>query len=302
MRGVWLVAASIGALVLAYLADRWLGHVQLQIGIFGGSEGWREQALAIALLGRVVMLAVLAAIFVGMRRGAPRWAAWALIGIGALVGIAPPVLVGLHIALLPGGLPFVHLNLETAPLWDGRGVYLLWTAVGLLTIGIAGVLRARGTSIADSVPPVVLAVGAALLFALTYPVDDLFRTSAIELAEGLDAYPVYMVVGIGARVVVMAAVFVLLGAQMGGAPSRVSAVVLLVVGAVGLAVLPIMGLLRADFWAMGDGAAFALDPGTAGRWLAAGILVAGVIGLLRRPTEAVTPAGAGSQPIEASAS
>lgn len=299
MRGVWLVAAGIGALVVAYGADRRLGHIQMQIGIFGGSEGWREQALAVALLGRVVMLAVLAAIFVGMRRVGPRWAAWALIGIGTLVGIAPPVLVGIHIALAPGGLPFVMLNQETAPLWDGRGVYLLWTAVGLFMIGVAGVLRARGASLAGSIPPVAVAIGAALLFALSYPVDELARTSTIELAESADAYPVYVVVGIGARIGVMAAIVALLGSQMRGVTSRISAVVLLVVGAVGLAVLPVIGLQLANFWDMGDGAGFVLDPGTAGRWLAAGILAAGLIGLLRRPTEAPPPVTAKNQPAEA---
>ncbi len=299
MRGVWLVAAGIGALVVAYAADRWLGHIQMQIGIFGGSEGWREQALAVALLGRVVMLAVLAAIFVGMRRGGPRGAAWTLIGIGVLVGIAPPVLVGIHIALAPGGLPFVMLNQETAPLWDGRGVYLLWTAVALLVIGVAGVLRGRGASLMGPIPPVAVAIGAALLFAMSYPVDELARTSAIELAQSADAYPVYVLVGIGARVGVMAAVFVLLGSQLSGATSRTSAVVLIAVGAVGLAVLPVIGLQQADFWDMGDGVGFALDPGTTGRWLAAGILAAGVIGLLRRPTEAPPPVAANNQPAEA---
>ncbi len=193
--------------MLAYLADRWLGHIQLQIGLFGGSQGWREQALALALLGRLVMLTVLVAIFVAVRRGRPRWGSWTLIGVGALVGIAPPVLVALHIALSPGGLPFVRINMDTAPLWEGRGVFLLWTAVGLLMIGAAGVLRARGISITGSVPPVAIAVGAALLFALTYPVDDLFRRSVIELAERLDAFPMYSLVGIGARVGVMASVF-----------------------------------------------------------------------------------------------
>ncbi len=97
----------------------------------------------------------------------------------------------------------------------------------------------------------------------------------------------------------MAAIVALLGSQMRGVPSRMSAVVLLVVGAVGLAVLPVIGLQQAKFWDMGDGAGFALDPGTAGRWLAAGILAAGVIGLLRRPAEAPPPVTAKNQPAEA---
>ncbi len=303
MRGVWLVIVSIGALVAAYAADRWLWHIDMQIGIFGGSEGWRELGLAVALVFRLVLLATLAALFVAMRHGTPRWAAWAMIGFGGLFGIAPPLALGIHIALAPGGLPFVMLNQETAPLWDGRGVFLLWTAVGLLMIGVASLRGAHRVAITASIHPLVLAIGAALLFVVSYPVDALFQASAIELAFGVDAYPAYMLVGLGMRIVVMAAVVVLLGSLLGRSPSRIGGVALLAVGVVGFAVLPIIGLQQVDRWAIGDGAHFALDPGTSGRWLAGAALVAGAIELLRRRqrTETPTRLEVGHRPSEVSA-
>lgn len=294
MRGMWLVAMSLVALLVAYAADRGLGEIQLQIGIFGGSEGWQERGLAVALVLRLVLLGGLAAIFVTARQCVPRWASWTLIGLGLLFGIAPPIATGLHIALAPDGLPFVRLTQETAPLWDGRGVFLLWTAVGLLMIGIASL----GAAIRASVSSPLLALGVALLFVAAYPVDALFRTLAIELAEGVDAYPAYMLVGLGMRIGVMVAFVVLLGSLLHRRPSRIGAVALLTVGVVGLAVLPVIGLQHANFWDMGDGAGFALDPGTAGRWLAGAALVAGVLELLW--SETMEPMEIGQHPAEAS--
>lgn len=300
MRGVWLVATSIGGLGVAYAADRWLGEIQMQIGIFGGSEGWRELGLAVALVFRLVLLGALVVIFVTAGRGVSRWASWTIIGIGVIFGVAPPLTLGVHIALAPGGLPFVFLNSETAPLWDGRGVFLLWTAVGLLMIGIASLRARHGNAIRAPLPPLVLVIGAALLFVVSYPVDALFRTLAIELAEAIDAYPAYMLVGLGMRIGVMAAFVVLLSSLLHRRPSRIGVVALLAVGVVGFAVLPVIGLPQANFWDMGDEAAFALDPGTAGRWLAGAALVTGVIQLLRRSSETVKPMGIGQRPAEAS--
>ncbi len=297
MRGLKLVAVSLGALVVAYAADRWLGEIQMQIGIFGGSEGWQERGLAVALGFRLVLLAVLAVVFVATRKGIARGASWTMIGIGVIVAIVPPLAVGVHIALAPDGLPFVRLTQETAPLWDGRGVFLLWTGVGVLMIGIASL----GAAIRASVSSPILALGVALLFVAAYPVDALFRTLAIDLAEGVDAYPAYMLVGLGMRIGVMAAFVVLLGTLLQRRPSRVGAAALLVVGVVGLAALPVIGLQQANFWDMGGGAGFALDPGTAGRWLAGGALVVGVIELLRSVSQAAKPMGIGEHPAEASA-
>lgn len=300
MRGVWLVIASIGVLVAAYAADRWLWHINMQIGTFGRAEGWHELALAVALAFRLVLLATLAALFVAMRQGTPRWASWAMIAIGGLVGIVPPLAVGIHIALAPGGLPFVMLNQETAPLWDGRGVFLLWTAVGLLMIGVVSLPAARRKAITPTLPPLVLAIGAALLFVASYAVDGMFRASAIELASGVDAYPAYMLVALGMRIGVMAALVVLLGSVLERRPSRMGGAALIALGVIGFAVLPIIGLQSFDRGGIGDGGSFALDPGTSGRWLAGAVLIAGAVELLRRPSEAPTLKGIAPHPAEVS--
>jgi len=282
MRGIWLVAGGLGLLLAAYAMDRWLQELLVNVGTYAGGEGWRELALAIALVPRLVVLAGLAAIFLAVREGKAPWASAALVAIGALVGIGAPLLLGLHVALQPDGLPFVSLNRETAPVWDGRAVFVPWTAVGLFVVGIAGLLASRGVTLARSMSPKVIAIGAALMFAATYPLDALFEAVAIELSSGFDAYPAYLLLGLVMRLAVMVAFVALLASAVRSAPNRMVGVALLLVGMVGFAVLPLLALLTPAFPLPGEQSLTnVLDPGTAGRWMAAATVIVGAIDLLR---------------------
>jgi hypothetical protein len=281
MRGMWLVAGSLGLVAVAYLADRWLQEILINVGIYGGSNGWRELGLAVSLLSRIILLAGLAAVFMALRARRVGWASGAIVGIGALAGLAPPVILGIHIAL-PEGLPFVILNNETAPVWSGSAAFLPWTAIGLLVIGLVAMVASRGTAFCTAVQAPALAIGAAMLFVATYPLDALFQVLAVDLASGLDAYPAFMLVGLAGRIAVMIAFAVLLPMVMGRSPSRLGGVAMLAVGLVGFVVLPLVGLLPPTLPPPGgESLATTLDPGTAGRWMAGATLVAGVVELLR---------------------
>ena len=292
MRGVWLGAGSIALLVVAYVADRWLLEISINIGTYAGGNGWQELGLATSLLIRLLLLVGLVAIFMTLRDGRTTSGSWAVVGIGALLGLVPPLMVGLHIAMQPNGLPFVFLNTETTPLWSGTGVFLLWTGIGLLVLGVAGLLAARGNLRGASVPPMGLAIGAAVLVVLAYPIDELFQASAIELASGFEAYPAFLLVSLTMRIGVMVGFVVLLSSLLERAPSLTGGAALLVVGIVGFLVLPMVGLLATPFPRPGDESlAAALDPGTAGRWMAGASLVVGAFELWRSRREPASAPG-----------
>jgi hypothetical protein len=281
VRGIAPVVGSVGLLVAAYVGDRWLRHVLINVGIYGGAEGWQELGLAGSLLIRLVLLAGLVAVFVFLRSWPAPWAAWVVGGLGALLGIAPPLVFGLHISLLPDGLPGVFVTDVTEPVWfPPTAIFLQWTAIGLVAVALAAALAPHGTAGGLSAGP-RRAIGAALLLMITYPIDDLFQSLAIDLASGFDAYPAYMIVGLSARLAVMAGFVVLLSSAI-AAPRRTSGGALVAIGLVGFLVLPMVGLLGTPFPPPGEELfAAAVDPGTAGRWMAGAILVVGAFELSR---------------------
>jgi len=137
-------------------------------------------------------------------------------------------------------------------------------------------------TLARSISPKVIAIGAALMFAATYPLDALFEAVAIELSSGFDAYPAYLLLGLVMRLAVMVAFVALLASAVRSAPNRMVGVALLLVGMVGFAVLPLLALLTPAFPLPGEQSLTnVLDPGTAGRWMAAATVIVGAIDLLR---------------------
>ncbi len=290
MRIVSVVAGCIGLLIAAYVADRLLQEIQINVGIYAGSQGWHELGLVASIVPRLVIVAGLAAVWAALRAG-KRAESWTVLGIGALTGLLPSLLFGLHIAMQPSGLPFISLSTETNPIWGGTAVFLPWTAIGLAVIGFAR-LRMPGRTF--DLGPDALAAAAALALLVTYPLDAAFESSAMELAWGLDAYPLFVLLGLAIRLAMMAAVVFPLAAALGTRLGNSAILALVGIGILGLLVLPVVGMqANPGLIPALESPAATLNPGTAGRWLASGFLVAGVVAWWRTsrasaPAEPVT--------------
>jgi hypothetical protein len=131
-------------------------------------------------------------------------------------------------------------------------------------------------------PSSILVGGAVLLFVGTYLVDAAFQAAGVDLAGSMDAYPRWAGIGLGSRLVVMAALGLLLAAVAARVIGRGAGTALLSIGLLGFVVLPIVALQEpVTAGRSTESLATALGPGTIGRWLAGAILVVGAIAVLR---------------------
>lgn len=292
MRGWWLVLGSVGVLLAGYAADRLLYELSISIGAYPGMGFAREQSVALAFAVRLLALGWLLAAFVAVRGGTLPGASAVVAAIGVLVGIVPPLLVGLHFALQPEGLSWVYLNDASDPVWSGRTVFTPWIPIGLAVVGIVGVLASRGYPAGTQLDDLPLVVGAALLVGAAYAMDALWQAAFIQLAEGLDGCPAFMVVGLGMRLAVMVAFVVLLTSVWAEGRHLAAGIGLTAIGIVVFVVLPVIGLSAPGFPDPAPTSLAAqLDPGTTATWMAGAVLVAGIVALVRSYTEvAATPA------------
>jgi hypothetical protein len=281
MRGWWIVAGSLGLLGVAYAADRWIRVIDTNVSIYGTAESWRELGMAVALGGRLLLLIGIVAIFVALRvRAVAGWVVPVIVAIGAVLAMVMPILVGVALAL-PEGLAFVYLTDATEPLLSGGAVFVPWVSAGLLAVGIAARLPGRDRSWGPARAR-ILVLGAVLLFFATYLLDDLFRAAGMELASSIAAYPQWAGIGLVSRLVVMSALAVLLIAAAHGEIRPSQGALLLAMGLAGFVVLPIVALVVGPAPRLFDETlAGTLDPGTAGRWMAGGMVVTATLALAR---------------------
>jgi hypothetical protein len=282
MRIVSVVAGCIGLLVAAYVADRWLLEIQMNVGSFGGTAGWLEIGLVASLVPRLLLLGGLAAVLSAVRASGHRVGSAVALAIGAIAGVVPSLLLGVHVAMQPDGLPFFEMSVETAPIWSGTGAFLPWVGIGLATVGLVGIVTARRSDRRGSLRPAVVAGGAVIAFGATYLLDEAFASQAIGLATGLEDYPAFIALGLAIRAAVMIAIILALSLAVTHGFDRATTLALVGIGLLGFVVLPTAGLFADPFPVpTADSLAATLDPGTAGRWLAGGLLVAGGIGWWR---------------------
>lgn len=261
MRGLRVLAVGLIALIGAWFADRWLFDAYTNAGAFGGGEGARELLLVADRVPKLILLVVMA------------WVALEVVrdGIGR-AGAAFFILAGIALAVLPSIALLTRfepvLPIIANELYFPRH-FVLWTATGLLIVGLLGLVGAGPRVPAG---PWVRAALAVALVALLWPADSLLNDLFIGAAEGRTIEAMITVELVG-RVGVIAALTVLLVAAVGSRHDMAAGGVMAVAGAVvfigfALAALPNATPSMVD--------QPGIVTGHLGRWMAGGVLLLGL--------------------------
>lgn len=178
MRSEWLVGVAIATVATAYVADRIHQAAVIHAGTYAHERGAQQLVLAADRIPKLVILLALG--WIGLRivrSEASRAVAWALIGMGVVVGIAPALLLAITLdgAMMPN--LFFDLLLPNQ--------FVPWTGAGLVVLGVVGLT-------AERLPTARLngwiAAGAAVLvLAASWPGDAWLNAAFRDAATSGDA-------------------------------------------------------------------------------------------------------------------
>jgi hypothetical protein len=129
VKGLWLLVGAAALVVAAVVADRLLLAAIQHEGTYAAQPWTRELALAADRIPKLVVLAALGVMLVGVvstRPPAP--VAWILVAAGAFVAVALPLSLAAEFE------PLLPLAFEVLPLAE----FALWAGTGLLLVGVVG--------------------------------------------------------------------------------------------------------------------------------------------------------------------
>ncbi len=263
MRGWWPLIASVAALLAAWVADRLLAEAVTNAGMYAGDHWSDELLVAADRIPKLVILGLLGWIAVEfLRRGAARAVALLLLVAGLAMGVLPTLVL---LARYEPLAPFVAQEL----FWPRQ--FVMWTASGLLVIGIVGAL---GAPWRFGARPWVRAVAAVGLIAVCWPADALLSDLFIGAAEGrtVEAMLIFELL---VRTSVLVALFVLCAMTLDTARSAGGAVFMTMIGAVVFIGFALLALALPQPAGPGE-AAPAIVTGYFARWMSAGVMLIGL--------------------------
>ena len=184
MRSGWLVGVAVATLAGAYAADRIHRAAVFHAGGYASDHGTQQLLLAADRIPKLVILLALGWIGIRIvRSGASRAVAWALIGIGVVVGIAPAVVLAITRdgAMMPN--LFFDLLLPNQ--------FIPWTGAGLVLVGVVALApnRLPPARLNDWIP----AGAAVLVLAASWPAGAWLNAAFGDAATSGDAVRVMLI-------------------------------------------------------------------------------------------------------------
>lgn len=261
MRVIVIAALTLAA---AWVADRLLAEAVTNAGTYAGDNWSAELLLAADRIPKLVILGFLGWLAVDALQARARVASVLLAVAGVVLGVLPTLVL---LARYEPLLPFVTNEL----LWPRQ--FVVWTASGLLLIGLVGAVRG-GRPWRLAAGPWVRAGAAVGLIAVCWPADGLLSELFVGAAEGrtVEAMLIFELV---VRTSVLAALFVLWAMTLDAARSATAAAFMTVIGAVVFIGFALVALAMPPA-AGPDEAAPAIVTGYFARWMAGGVVLIGL--------------------------
>jgi hypothetical protein len=257
-----IVVAAV-ALLVAWAADRLLADAVMNAGTYAGGDGSAEFLLAADRIPKLVILGLLGWLAVDVLRGGVRFASLLLVVAGLVLGVLPSLVL---LARYEPLMPIVSQEL----FWPRQ--FVMWTASGLLIIGVVGALGGGGRWGLRAGPWVRAGVAVGLI-ALCWPADALLSELFVGAADGrtVEAMLIYELV---VRTSVLAALFALCALTLDADRSAGPAGLMTAAGAVVFIGFALVALLMRPVGP--DQAPAVIVTGFLARWMSGGVMLIGL--------------------------
>lgn len=269
MRSTRLIGVVFAVLAVAWIADRAHQAAVLHVGSFP-FQGGAPLLLAADRIPKLILLAALGWVAFQLLRVRERGAmGTTLVVIGAVVGLAPALIVAITLGPVPGFVVDVLLPAQFVP----------WTGAGLVVVGALALAADR---LPSRTPDAWIIVGAAVvLIACTWAIDAWLNAAFAGLATSAAGIRTALVSELTARLATMAAVAILAWLVLRAEPASLPALAML-----GAGLVAFIGFALVAVFVVGPPS----GPGTrdvvpvtgwTGRWVSGAIVLLGTSWMVR---------------------
>lgn len=266
MRSGWLVGVAVATLVAAYAADRIHWATVIHAGTYAHERGAQQLVLAADRIPKLVILLAIGWIGVRIVRSrASRTVAWALIGIGVVVGMAPALALAIT-QPMPGIVLDLLLPHQFVP----------WTGASLVVLGVVALTAERLPSARPN--GWILAGAAVLILAASWPADAWLNAAFRDAAASGDAIRLMLMGELVLRLGFMAALAALAWLVLSAERATLPAAATLSAGLVVFIGFAFVALFVVAPSALGPpGTDSVPTTGWVGRWVAGAIVILGAL-------------------------